>query len=123
MLSQHPANLLLRRALEVVGLISIAQWGWERSTSWPRIVFAIGLPLLLVALWMTFATPDEPGWSKRVLIPVPGRLRLLLEIASFSLTIWFMLDSNQTALAIAFGLALLLHLIWSSPRLIWLSKN
>ena len=123
MLVQHPANLLLRFVLEIVALVGIGQWGWEKFQGPPRIFFAFGLPLLFTLLWIIFATPGEPGRNIRSLVPVPGRVRLLLEAFLFFFATWCFFASGRLFLAMVVAFALLLHYFWSADRVAWLMKN
>jgi hypothetical protein len=118
MLAQHPANLLLRFSLEIIALVGVGEWGWEKS-----IGLGIGLPLLLVVLWMVFSTPGEPGNKKRVLVPIPGWVRLLLEAILFAFALLCFINIGQVILAISVLLALLLHYFWSAERVAWLLKH
>ncbi len=123
MLAQHPANLILRFFLELVGLISVGQWGWQAGEGPWRYVYALGLPLLLAAAWAIFAVPGDASRSGKAPVPVSGRSRLALEIAFFSLAVLSLLARGATVLAAAFGLAVLLHYFWSAERVVWLWRN
>ena len=123
MLAQHPANLILRFFLEIVALVSVGQWGWQAGQGPWRYVYGLGLPLLLAAAWATFAVPGDTSRSGKAPIPVPGRARLALEIAFFTLSVLAMLANGSLALAAAFGLAALLHYFWSAARVVWLWRN
>lgn len=123
MLAQHPANLLLRFALEITGLVGIGRWGWETFQGFPRLLAAFGLPLVLALLWMTVGTPGDTSRGKPPLKSVPGRVRLGMEAAFLLFAIYCFLASGQPLLALFFGFALLLHYLWSAERVVWLMKN
>jgi hypothetical protein len=123
MLAQHPANLLLRFALEVTALVGIGQWGWETFQGFPRYLAALGLPLVFALLWMTFGTPGDTSRGKPPLKPVPGRVRLSLEAFFFLFAIFCFFASGQPLLALFFSIALLLHYFWSAERVVWLIRN
>jgi hypothetical protein len=115
-MSQHPANLVLRFFLEIVALVSIGQWGWRLTGGPLRWVLAIGLPVLAAILWATFKVPDDGAVSGKVIVPVPGRVRLSIELAFFGFAIWAMVSSSQTLLGLAFLVAVFLHYLWSIDR-------
>ena len=80
----HPINLAVRFLLEMAALISLGVWGWKVGDSWTRYILAIGIPLILAVGWGTFAVPDDPSRSGSAPVPVPGIIRLLLELGFFS---------------------------------------
>jgi hypothetical protein len=118
MLAQHPANLLLRFAIQIIGLVGIAQWGWGKS-----IGLGIGLPLLVILIWMVFATPGEPGRKNRVLVAVPGWVRLLIEAVLLALALLCFVALGQVLMAISLIFVILLHYFWSAERVAWLLKH
>jgi hypothetical protein len=121
-LTQHPANLILRFVLEVAALIAIGQWGWQTGQGLNRYLLAFGLPLLLAAIWAVFRTPDDPSSGKGV-VAIPGRARLALEILFFGFAVWTMFASNRAFFGIVFLVALLLHYMWSLNRVAWLMRE
>ncbi len=120
--SNHPANLLLRLILEITGLISVAQWGWQQSTGVLRYLLAIAVPLLLAVIWVAFDARD-PENPTRNRIYIPGGARLTLELACFGFVVWSMLSTGKTFLGVVFIFAVLLHYIWSMDRVIWLLRH
>jgi hypothetical protein len=123
MLSRHPANLILRSFLEFVGLLVIGQWGWRLYEGGLRFVFGLGLPVLLAVLWATLTVPADPSLSGKVLVQVPGRLRLAFELLFFLFALWTLFSSGQTAFGLAFGIGILLHYFWSMDWIVWLLRN
>jgi hypothetical protein len=124
MLTQHPANLLLRFALEIVALVGVGQWAWQKFDGSLRYLAGIGLPLLLYLAWGAFKTPGEPGpGSRRVLLPIPGRARILFEAVWFLFAVGCMFASGNPILGVSVALALLLHYFWSAERVVWLWRN
>jgi hypothetical protein len=71
--------------LELAAWASIGYWGWSEHTGLLRPVLGIGLPLLAMVLWGTFRVDGDPGTAP---VPVPGLLRLVLELAEFGLAAW-----------------------------------
>lgn len=123
MLTQHPANLLLRFALEITALVGMGQWGWESFQGFPRYTAAFGLPLIFALLWITFGTPGDTSRGKAPLKAIPGRVRLGLEAVFFLFAIFCFIASGQPLLALFFVIALLLHYLWSAERVVWLIRN
>jgi hypothetical protein len=51
-------NLLVRFLLELCLLAAVGYWGFKTHSSWElKILFGIGLPLLIAALWGMFVAP------------------------------------------------------------------
>ncbi len=119
-MSQHPANLILRFALEIAALVVVGQWGWQLADPPMRYVYAFGLPVILAVLWAVFKTPNEPGFDQKVPIPVPGRARLAIEAMFFGFAVWTAFDRGQAATGLALILALLFHYALSLDRVAWL---
>jgi hypothetical protein len=42
--------------LEVLGLASLAYWGWEEGTDFSRWILAIGIPLAIAIVWATLVS-------------------------------------------------------------------
>ncbi len=54
-------NLLVRFLLELCMLVAVGYWGFKTHSMWTtRIIFGIGLPLLIAAVWGLFAAPKGP---------------------------------------------------------------
>jgi len=123
MLTHHPANRLLRYVLEIVGLVSIGQWGWNYSSSWQKYAVAIGIPFILAIAWITLTTPEDPGRNSKSIIAVPGMIRLGYELILVILVILVLLSHHQILLAGFYLFATLLHVFWSFDRIVWLSRN
>lgn len=82
----------LRFALEVV--------------AWVAIYFAWGWPFLILAIAL-LAALSVPGDKHKVIIPIPGKARILLEIAAFvaggiaSYRVWSFPSTSIYALVVA----------------------
>ena len=116
----HPINLTIRFLLEISALVSAGIWGWKQSDGWMRFVLAIGLPMIIVVIWGTFAVPNDPSRSGKAPIITPGIIRLAIEIGVFSFATWSLYDMDLNKLSLAFGNIVLLHYIISYDRIIWL---
>ena len=100
-------NLALRFILELCALAALVYWGFHTSqTTLIKLLLGIGLPLLAAFAWGTFRVPNDPGKAPVV---VPGKLRLLLELAFWVAAVASLAASGQVRLAWIFGLAVVLN--------------
>lgn len=119
-MGSHPVNLLLRFLLEISALIAAGTWGWRQGEGWLRYGLAIAIPLIMAALWGTFAVPDDPSRSGAAPVVTPGIIRLFIELAFFAFAGWALFDMGMSRAALIFGLIVLLHYIVSYDRVMWL---
>jgi hypothetical protein len=122
-LGSHPFNLAIRFILEIAALICIGIWGWNQSDGWIRYVLAPGLPLLVGAIWGIFAVPGDPSRSGKAPVPVPGFIRLILELSIFVISTWAMHNMNYDWMAWIFGILVSIHYLVSYDRIFWLLKH
>jgi Protein of unknown function (DUF2568) len=67
-------NLGVRFLLELCMLAAVAYWGFKTNSGWAmKIIFGIGLPILIAVLWGLFIAP-------RATYPLSGVPRLALEL-------------------------------------------
>jgi hypothetical protein len=118
-LGSHPANLGLRFLLELAAWAAMGYWGWTQHAGALRFVWGIGLPLLAMALWSTFRVPDDPGKAP---VPVPGVLRLALELAEFGAAAALLIAAGRAPLGIGLGAIVALHYAASLDRIEWLLR-
>jgi hypothetical protein len=116
-------QLAIRFALEVSSLVAIGLYtggrfrgAWSYAAGW-------GAPVLVAIMWGTFAVKGDPSRSGDAPIPVPGLLRLTLEMAVFlggaaALAAW----NNRVALAL-FLAAVALHHAMTTERIAWLLRQ
>ncbi|MDX8530524.1 DUF2568 domain-containing protein [Mesorhizobium sp. VK25A] len=116
-------NLTLRFLLELAALLGLGMAGWSLSAGFWRWILAAALPLLAAMLWGTFAVRDDPSRSGGAPVPVPGALRLVLELvilcggaAGFYLT-------GHAAIGIVMALLIALSYAFSVDRLGWLLRQ
>lgn len=119
----NPINLGLRFLLELVALYAFGRWGWNQSTGWMRFVLVIGLPLLAMVLWGTFAVIDDPSRSGKAPVPVAGSIRLILELAFFAAATWCFYTSGIPKWGMIFGVVVFVHYLISYDRIAWLLKQ
>lgn len=119
-MSSHPINLAVRFLLEVAALLAVGYWGWSTGSGVLRFVLALGLPLMAAVLWGTFRVPNDPSSSGRAPVPIPGILRLLLELALFAFATWALYDAGAVQLSWILGLVVVVHYALSYDRIRWL---
>ncbi len=116
-MSQNPINLALRFILELGILAALGYWGWTRDIGPWRYLLAIALPVVAAFLWGTFRWPHETAGSPRAPVPVPGWVRLLMEVVLFSLAIACLYAAGAVVAAVVFGVVTLFHYIISYDRI------
>jgi hypothetical protein len=122
-LSAHPLVLATRFLLELSALAGFARFGFQLGTGSVRYAGAIALPLCAALIWGLFAVPGDPSRSGKAPVPVPGALRLALELAFFAAAAWALFATHARNLGLAFTLlVLLLHLV-SLDRIAWLLRR
>ena len=119
-MGSHPINLGVRFLLELAALLTMGVWGWRQSEGWFRFVLALGIPIIAAVVWATFAVPNDPSRSGAAPIPVPGPLRLAIELAFFVLAIWMLYDMGYIWLSWTMGIVVAIHYITSYDRIQWL---
>jgi hypothetical protein len=106
--------------LELSALLATGIWGWQQREDWLRFTLALGIPLLLAAVWGVFAVPGDPSRSGKAPMPVPGWLRLVIELAFFALGVWALYDLGYTTPAWVLGVLVVVHYLASYDRIRWL---
>ena len=88
-----------------------------------RYLYALGTPILLAIIWGTFAVPNDPSRSGAAPVPIPGPVRLILELAIFGFGTFALYEINHSALSLVLGSAILIHYGLSHDRILWLLKR
>ena len=122
-MGSNPINLAVRFFLEIVALLALGWWGWNQGEGILRFVLALGIPLLAAALWGTFAVPGDPSRSGKAPVPVPGIVRLVLELAILAAATWSLFAMGLTVLAWIYGVVVLIHYAVSYDRILWLIRQ
>jgi hypothetical protein len=122
-MGSHPVNLGLRFMLEMAALVAIGRWGWGRASGPLRYLLAIGLPVAAAAVWGAFRTSDDPSASGRAPVPVPGAVRLTIELAILGCAVWCLVDASAVTVGVVFGVVVLLHYAASYDRITWLLRQ
>lgn len=122
-MSQNPINLAVRFLLEMAALIAIGYWGWTQHTGILRYALVIGPPLLAAFLWGTFRVPEDASANGKAPVPIPGPLRLLLELVIFGFAVWGLSSAGAVPAAWIFGGITLIHYLVSYDRIAWLLRK
>jgi hypothetical protein len=122
-MGSHPINLAVRFFLELSALAAMGVWGWRQSEGWLRFVFALGIPIGAAVVWGTFAVPNDPSRSGAAPVPVPGLVRLAIELAVFAFATWALGDLGAIRLGWAMGIVVGVHYVASYDRILWLIRR
>ncbi|MCP4535685.1 MAG: YrdB family protein [Chloroflexi bacterium] len=122
-MGSHPINLAIRFLLEISALLAMGVWGWRQSESWFRFFLALGIPMIIAIVWGTFTVPNDPSRSGKAPIPVPGILRLAIELVIFLLATWALYDLGATRSSWALGIMVTVHYVTSYDRILWLIRH
>jgi len=118
-MNHNSPNLILRFLLEVAALISLGMWGRSRSEGTIGILLMFLIPAIAAVLWGTFNVKGDPSRSGKAPVPVPGWVRLTLELVFFGVSAWTLADI-QTSAGIVFGVIVVIHYLFSIDRIKWL---
>lgn len=121
-MSQNPINLTFRFLLEIFALVALGTWARAQFQGALGIVLMIIIPLLAAAAWGIFNVKGDPSRSGKAPVPVPGIVRLALELAFFISAAWALFTLNPTYGGI-FGLLVVGHYLLSYDRIIWLLER
>ncbi len=67
--------------------------------------------------------PGDPSRSGRAPVPVPGPLRLALELAIFGAATWALFAARAPSWAYAFAAVVIVHYVLSYDRVAWLLES
>jgi hypothetical protein len=119
----NPLNLLIRFLLEIAALAAIGLWGWSQTEEWIRILLAIGIPLLVAAIWGIFAVPNDPSRSGKTVITTPGSIRLCIELLVFFFAALVIHSVGYSTISLIFVTLVVIHYLASYKRILWLVKQ
>ena len=122
-MGSNPVNLALRFILEIAALFALGYWGWTQHEGIWRFVWSIGLVLLAAVIWGTFAVPDDPSRSGSAPVPVPGLVRLAIELALFGAGTWAFIAAGHAFWGALLGMFSIFHYVLSYDRVLWLVRN
>jgi len=113
-------NASLRLILELFSLVVYGVWGWRQAEGWPSYLLAAAVPLTAAAVWGVFAVPEDPSRSGRAPIPIPGWLRLILELVHFALAGAALSSLGASTTSTIFILLVVIHYGLAWERIRWL---
>lgn len=120
-MGSRPWNLGFRFILEIAALVGLGWGGHTLGWTGPgALVQSIAPPLAAAVVWGTLAVPDDPSRSGRAPVPVPGWLRLMIELAVFAAGVAGFAVAEATGAAVALGLGVIVHYALSIDRIRWL---
>jgi len=122
-MGSHPINLTIRFLLEIITLISIGTWGWNKTDGFYRYILAIGLPVLIAVIWGIFAVPNDPSRSGQTVVVTSGIIRLGIEFSIFAIATLAIFNIGQQKISYAFALIVIIHYVVSYDRVLWLLEN
>ena len=103
-------NLGVRFLLELCMLAAVGYWGFKTHSSWPmKILFGIGLPVLLAVIWGYFMAPR----SMHRLSGIPFTVMDFILLGSGAVALY---ASGQPTLAWVYAIVLVISEIL---RLLW----
>ena len=115
-----PAQAGLRFVVELAALACWAVVGWEVGGDWLGWVLAIGFPVVAASTWATFRVPGDLSAGQGGPIPVPGVVRLIIEIDVLALAAVFAIVVGQAALGLVVGVGVVVHYLLTWRRVRWL---
>ncbi len=119
----NSANLALRFLLELVALAGFATWAWQSFSGWWRIVIAVIVVVIAMALWGVFAVPNDPSRSGNAPVPVSGVVRLVLELAILLSGAYAWHLGGFALVATIFAALIIFHYVLSIERIMWLLQQ
>lgn len=111
-----PWNLALRFVLELAAWTGFAWGGWQLG-SWP---LGLGLLIVSVAAWGTFAVPGDPSRGGGAPVPVSGRVRLVVEVVVLGGGCVMFWIGGAPVVAIVLAALNVIHVVFAAGRLRWL---
>ena len=117
------ANLALRFLLELAALGGFAALAWHLSAGYWRFFTALAVVGALGTIWATFAVPDDPSRSGKAPVPIPGALRLVLELAILFGGAWAFHAAGFSWTGLVLGLLVIVHYLLWTNRTMWLLQN
>ena len=98
-------------------------WAWKQGDGNLRYLFAVGLPVLLAAVWGIFNVSDDPSRSGAAPVVTPGSIRLFIELAFFAFAVWVQYDMGNKKVSFTMMILVILHYMVSYDRIKWLMEN
>jgi hypothetical protein len=119
---EHPVNLAVRFLLEVAAAVGIFRLGLHLADGVVAGLLAVTLMAVGVTAWGTCNVPGDASRSGSAPVPVPGPVRLGIELTVFTSGAagWFIAGPRWFALT--YLVATVVHHLASVDRLTWLMR-
>ncbi len=103
-------NLLVRFLLELCMLVAVGYWGFKTHSGWTtKIIFGIGLPILIAAVWGLFEAP-------KAIYPLSGAAHVALGLILLGSGAVALFASGKAGLGWAYLIVLVVNqvlmLVW-----------
>ena len=115
-----PAQAGFRFLVELAALACWAVVGWEVGGDGFGWVLAIAFPVVAASTWATFRVPGDLSAGQGGPIPVPGVVRLVIELDVLVLSAVFAIVVGQVVLGVAILVAVVAHYLLTMRRVRWL---
>jgi hypothetical protein len=121
--AEHPLNLAIRFLLEVAAVVGIFRLGLHWADGVVAGLLAVSMVAVAVTAWGTCNVPGDGSRSGSAPVPVPGAVRLGIEVAVFATGAagWFI--AGPRWFAWTYLVVTLAHHLASVDRLMWLTRT
>ncbi len=114
-------NEVLRFALEIAALFALGYAGWNLvADALVGVVLATALPLVGATVWGVFRVDGDP---KVAPVPVPGVIRLCIEVDFFTAAVVLLAVVGQAVAAGILATLVVGHYVWGRDRVRWLLRH
>lgn len=114
-------NEVFRFALEIAALVALGYAGWNLlDDTLVSVVLAVALPLAGAVAWGVFRVDGDP---KLAPVPVPGLVRLCIEVDFFAAAVVLLAVVGQFATAVTLAALVGVHYAWGYRRVRWLIRH
>lgn len=120
-MSNHWFNLLVRFLLELTALYVVGSWGFSNGSEFSAYVLAVFLPVIMAVCWAVFRYPNDP--KENPVIPVSGKVRLLLEFFFFLFAVLALYDLGHPGRGADLAFIVILHYAFSYDRVLKLFRE
>ena len=108
----HPVNLAFRFLLEIAALIALGVGAYSVVSGSFAWVLAIAVPTIAAVAWGTFNVPGDESRSGKAPVPVPGTVRLIIELTVFASAVVLVSFASPIAAALLGVAATIHYLLW-----------
>ncbi|MEQ8438815.1 MAG: YrdB family protein [Ilumatobacter fluminis] len=115
-----PAQGGFRFLVELAALACWAVVGWEVGGDGFGWVLAIAFPVVAASTWATFRVPGDLSAGQGGPIPVPGIVRLIIELDVLVLSAVFAIVVGRVVLGAVVLVAIVVHYLLTMQRVRWL---